>query len=59
MAHVPLSCEVRFASEQSHLLNNTAHSNPESECLTLQKYAWLLATRSTPNLTGILNACTA
>ena len=54
--HVPLSCEARPTSEHSHLLRSTAHSNPESECLTLQKYAWLLATRSTPSLTGMLSA---
>ena len=59
--HEPVSCATpaRPASEQSHLLNSTAHSSPESECLTLQKKAWLRATRSTPSRTGMLSAWTA
>ena len=43
----------------SHLLNSTAQSRLAIECLTLQKNAWLLATRSTPSLTGMPSMCTA
>ena len=38
-----------------HLANRIAQSRPASECLTLQKNAWLFATRSTPSLTGMPN----
>lgn len=46
-------------SDSSHLLSNMAHSSAEREWRTLQKKAWLLATRSRPSLTGMLNTCVA
>jgi hypothetical protein len=42
-----------------HLANSMAQSRPASECLTLQKKAWLFATRSTPSLTGMPSMWTA
>jgi phosphoribosyl-dephospho-CoA transferase len=55
--HIPVKGVVVMVSvsEKSHLLKRTAHSRPARECLTLQKKAWLRATRSTPSLTGILS----
>ena len=44
-------------SEQSHFPRKMAHSKLEMACCTLQKKAWLLATRSIPSRTGMLNAC--
>jgi hypothetical protein len=52
---VPLSGNSSIVADilVHHLANRIAQSRPASECLTLQKNAWLFATRSTPSLTGM------
>ena len=59
--HAQNSRDIRVnvspCSAHSHFPRNTAHSKLEMACCTLQKNAWLRATRSIPRRTGMLSAC--